>query len=195
MSTVLTSYTSWYNPFVLNGRYVNRIIILKDGEEFRETNWFDFSNQEFKRVEFPFDTKVKRNIDLNSKVAFMVSNTDDILKEKEWDLYIPIELLDDVEIEEEKTRPMGKTDIWYETKMNFTLPIWEAKHPDKSWAPKTGRVSITARRVERSDYGKRVDKLKDVAKKAHVNLSGYDIEKLLDVFNITIKRNKKEGDD
>lgn len=187
MSTILTSNTSWYNPFECNGRYVNAIHILKDGEIFRSTNWFDYSNQAFKRVEFPFDTKVKRKVDLNSKVAFLES-VKDFSGELQYNLYIPIELLDDVEIEEEKARPVGKDQIWYETKMNFTLPKWEAKHPDKAWSPKTGRVSITARRFENTDFGKRCKRLSEIANSKGVKLTGYDIERLLEVFNISVKR-------
>lgn len=188
MSTILSSCTSWYNPFACNGRQVNAIYILKDGEIFRSTKWFDYSNQEFRTVEFPWDAKVKRTIDLNSKVAFLIS-TKNCLNDKAWDLYIPIELLDDVVIEEEKSAPFGDDQIHYTTAMRFTLPKFKLKHPDAPNAKAiTGRVSITKHRFEDNDFGKRLKKLSAVAKEQGVDIPYYQFKYLLKVFNISVKR-------
>lgn len=188
MATLLTSNISWYNPFMCNGRELDAIHILKDGEIFRSTQWFDYSNQKFKTVEFPWDAKVKRTIDLNSKVAFLASETKSY-GGKKWNLYIPIELLDNVEVDEEKAKDFGKTQIQYTTKMWLTLPNFTVKHPDKPYANKiNGRVSITKYRFEDNDLGKRIKKLCEIAKGNHINISSYDMERMLEVFNLSVKR-------
>lgn len=190
MSTILKSCTSWYNPFTCNGRELDAIHIIKDGAIIRSTRWFDYSNQMFKLVEFPWEAKVKRNIDLNSKVAFLISKKN-CLGEKVYEFYIPIHLLDDVEIGEEvaQKEDYNKTSIHYTTALSFTLPKFELKHPDHPLSAKvTGRVTCTSHRWADTDFGKRIKKLREIAESKGVNLTTYDFEKLLDVFNITVKR-------
>lgn len=188
MCTILTSYESWYNPFACKGRYVEAIHILKDGEIFRSTEWFDYSSQEFLWVEFPWDAKVKRTVDLNSKAAFLVS-TKDCFNKKRWVLYIPIELLDDVVIEEEKSEPFGDDQIHHTAAMFFTLPKFALKHLASPNARSiTGRVSITSHRFEDNDFGKRLKKLSAIAEEQGVDIPYYKFAPLLKVFNISVKR-------
>lgn len=183
-----------YNPFFVEGRYVDRFYFFQNGEIVASSNWFG-SNNDYRWIEFPFDIKLKRKRDLNSKDAFYMSNSDNHSGERRWDIYIPVELLEGFEKKENVKGWTSDTEQnWHDT-FSF-LVKGEKRHPQKNdlgeiewvYSVDTWRAGDSCNhRFEKTEFGKLVDNTNEELKEQGITIDGYNLEKLLKAYQLKKK--------
>lgn len=188
-------YTSaGYNPFYFEGRYVNDFYFFHNGEVVATSNWFG-SNNDYRWIEFPFDFKLKRKLDLGSKEAFYMTNSDNYSGERRWDIYIPVKLLEGFEKKENvKGWTSDTTQNWHDT-FSFLLK-GEKRHPQKNgigeiewvYSVDTWRAGDSCNhRFEKTDFGKFVEETEKALKEQEITIERYNLEQLLKAYELRRK--------
>lgn len=197
MATILTK-TSFLNPFFCNGKELEFIEFTKEGKPIGCINhgWFECrfsSNNLFEKVVLPFEVKNKKVY--SKKVeSFIIKDKNDY--KDGYKLVIPVELLGNVSFEKDVKKSETKTEISFCDILTFNVEgeaIEFVKDDVKGVIRKnTGLKTHTIKQVlnyrhQPTQYGKQLSELSEKAKSVGVDLSEYDFNKLMKVFNITLK--------
>lgn len=197
MATIL-SRTSGLNPFFCNGKKLEFIEFTQNGSPICCVNrgWFDHrssSNNLFEKVILPFEVKNKRVY--STKVESFLIKTKNDYKDG-YKLVIPVELLGNVSFEKDVKKSETKTEISFCDILTFNVEgeAIEFVNDDAKGVirKKTGLKTHTIKQALNyrhlpTQYGKQLSELSEKAKSVGVNLSEYDFNKLMKVFNITLK--------
>ena len=186
--------TPCYNPFLFEGRYVDRFYFFQNGEIVASSDWFG-GNNAYRWIEFPFDIKCKRKLDLNSKDAFYMSNNDNLSGGRRWDIYIPVELCEGFEKKENvKGWTSATTQIWHDT---FSFLVKGSKRlPQKNdlgqiewvYSEGTWRVGDSCNaRIEKTEFGKLVDKTNEELREQGITIDDYNLTKILKAYQLKKK--------
>lgn len=199
MKTTLTT-TRGFNLYFVNTFQVRQLVFFsEDGKEY-PVNWFG-SNNEYPELELPFEVSRKLKIDYSSKTAFYTKDRNPILpSDKTVELFIPLSKVNHT-IETGVVYRTTETETTYCDKLSVTLNASKYEYVPKNdgtkefhWTKTPIKERILSEKMNpswvKSDFGKRLKKLSDVAKSVNVDLSKYDLEKLHKVFKITVKRQK-----
>lgn len=131
-----------YNPFIFEGRSVDKFYFFQNGEIVASSDWFG-NNNSYRWIEFPFDIKLKRKLDLNSKDAFYMTNINKFDGgERRWDIYIPVELCEGFEKKENvKGWTSATTQSWHDT---FSFLVKGSKRQELSCGePEISRMTFS----------------------------------------------------
>lgn len=183
-----------YNPFIFEGRSVDRFYFFQNGEIVASSDWFG-GNNSYRWIEFPFDIKLKRKLDLNSKDAFYMTKIDKFDGERRWNIYIPVELCEGFEKKENvKGWASATSQSWHDT---FSFLVKGAKRlPQKNdlgqiewvYSEGTWRVGDSCNtRIEKTEFGELVDKTNEELEEQGITISGYNLEKLLKAYQLKKK--------
>ena len=183
-----------YNPFFFEGRYVDGFYFFQNGKIVASSNWFG-SNNYYRWIEFPFEFKLKRKRDLNSKDAFYMTNSDNSSGDLRWDIYIPVELLEGFEKKENvKGWASDTLQNWHDT-FSFLIK-GEKRHLQKNdlgeiervYSVDTWRVGDSCNyRFEKTEFGMLVDKTNEALEEKGIAISGHDLEQLLKAYQLKKK--------
>ena len=195
METRLTRQPAW-NPFFLNGYEINRIKFYKDGEVLASTDWFE-NNNPYKWVALPFEVKNARKINLTRTDAYLIRNDKSYSIGKQYDLYICADLveLEYIHTSRHEVLMQIETHEQYSVKLHGCKRIYKGGGP---YLPKYEYIE--------DDYIQKFDcnyTFVDTEKKqlceqlaeefntliGYKNFSCYDVEKLIDNYEITKKKN------
>lgn len=188
MQNVIHSLTNWYNPFTSpNGKTIEQIIFYDEtGEVFTVPSpWFGTaSNNEFKRIFFPEDIKNRRKVDFSRNEFFTAEHPISWKTGKHNTLFIPAKKVG-LKCLGEKLTFKNATDRNYQTHYKFSA-IAEKKRGGEG--AQTYELEMTGLyRIEKTELGEKCQQIAELAKTQDVNLSSYDIERLLKVLDISTK--------
>ena len=183
-----------YNPFFFEWRYVDGFYFFQNGKIVASSKWFG-SNNYYRWIEFPFDIKLKRKRDLNSKDAFYMTNSDNSSGDLRWDIYIPVELLEGFE-KKENVKGWANDNLqnWHDT-FSF-LVKGEKRHLQKNdlgeiervYSVDTWRVGDSCNyRFEKTEFGKLVDKTNEELEEKGITIDRNNLEKLLKAYQLKKK--------
>lgn len=213
-NTILKRMSEFMNPYLLitekGNKEINNIVFYNSetGKELLSegnTNirWFG-SNNEFPEMQFNFaEPRRKNEVDLKSVAPFYVAYKSrlNFYKDKIV-LYIPIQKLEnfkylgilfDFETDiDKKSLPTYSFDVQC-SKINLHKCKKTAENKLNGYEYRTSEVKKHT--IKFNDYcvtelkplGEKLEKLYEAAKSAKMDVSKYDIEKMLNVFEITIK--------
>ena len=69
-TTIINKQHNWFNPYFLNGKQIDSIIIFNSSGKIGSFKWFG-SNNKYPEILIPCEVKNKRKIDFNQKGAFL----------------------------------------------------------------------------------------------------------------------------
>lgn len=192
MKTRLTTSVGW-NPFDYCGQQINNILFYRDGKVVAKTDWFD-SNNYYKWIEFDFDIKNAKKINLERTDAYLIRHDKCSGVIRAYDLYIHADL---VNLQFVKSNTF-KT--WDYTRVNdvFTVCLHGSKRiptkvgDDVKWIPKEDdyvqqfECNYTFEDTPEKKQCKEIaDSFNEIT---HGNkFSYYDIERILEHYSITKK--------
>lgn len=211
---LLQRFSSCYNPFALCGESklhficaeVNTIYFYDPTTqtEVASSRWFG-SNNDFRTLELcpGIEPKTKRKIDLSSTTPFLVSSNSTICAgmKKSHDLYIPTTMVPvTLERIDRGTELDGMLHHTYD-RATITATACKRTYRKNDFGQIVSEYPAEATEqtivfdcnhtYEDTPLAKRYDHLAEVATKAGLKLSRYEVERLARVFNITEKRTKK----
>jgi hypothetical protein len=198
MKTTLNKKQSWYNPMYLNGEKEIENLYFFDhntGKKFEERGlkWFSHSekntnNNSFNTIEFSFETTKSLNKEkslLKKKAFFIPTESKNYSKEKKYDVYFPVELLNFKPQQEKFTASIDDNEIhkqtryWIEEKCttvdNNAQPLYRKLY----W--------FSFYEITKTKQGKEMQNIIDIFSEAGIRISTYELEKLKEKINITIK--------
>lgn len=183
-----------YNPFFFEWRYVDGFYFFQNGKIIASSKWFG-RNNDYRWIEFPFDIKLKRKRDLNSKDAFYMTNSDNSSGDLCWDIYIPVELLEGFE-KKENVKGWANDNLQnYHDTFSF-LVKGEKRRLQKNdlgkieWVYSVDTWSVGDScnyRFERTEFGKLVDKTSKELEEQGIAIDVYNLEKLLKAYQLKKK--------
>ncbi len=179
-----------YNPYFnsKNNKKVDKVIIFKDGEILASVNWFsgsNYSNNRFPEINLPTDLKEKRKEDLTLKFCFLFNSC----------IYIPGDL---VNFREDGEKFDFETDCVINYHNFFSIDIeavkWDAELNEVGelvWSKlpmqlTTITQSYKYRQVEKPLFIE-AGKFEEEVKKQGIDISRYDILKMMKIYNFTKK--------
>lgn len=199
METTTLTRNGYSNPFFINGRELYCICFYKDGKIIAETQWFG-SNNLWERVDLPFAVRNARKVDFGKKDAFVGIYENKIYKarEKQYALYIPADFvgLEFVETKDHGVRMLDHhTSDIFRVKLNglHSSYVYD-KEKDVCDRVETEVVCFSQEfdcnhKFEHTeDYYKCDGLAEKINKAAYLKLSVYDVEKILQHFDITEKK-------
>ena len=187
--------TSCYNPYLFNGYVVDRIYFYDNitKEVIFSVNWWG-NNNEHKTLFFNFSIKKANKIDLSRNTAFFVSGEANKY-EKRINIYIPSCLVP-VSFLGEKLRSENENEKTYMS--DYSITAYCSKTPYKLDENKQivyfelpieerQLIYSTNWRRELKPMGELKHKMSELAKSVNMDLSVYDFDKLMTIFDIKIK--------
>lgn len=184
MQNVIHSMQNWYNPFCSpSGKQIEQIIFYdKTGVVLKTVSaWFG-SNNAFKRVFFSEDIKNRRKVNFD-KNEFFTADFENYGKQVHT-LFIPTEKIG-FECLGEKLSFETKRERSYLTHYKISAEVEFKQHKE---GVHLHEITFTGfSRSEKTQFGQRCEDLSELAKSQDVKLSAYDIERLLNVVDITTK--------
>lgn len=188
------------NPFFFNGQEIHTICFYKDGKIIASTRWFG-SNNLWERVDFPFEIRNARKVNLDKKDAFIAQYEDNTYHayDKKKALYIHADLAG---LEFVKVEDKGISMLSHHTCDIYKVSL-SGEHAEYRYNDKKGVCERVCRdvadfeqkfdcnhRLETTEEGGKCEELsKRIKELTHINLSKYDIESLLKHFDIKEKKN------
>lgn len=201
-TTELTQKQNWFNPMYLESKEINHIVFFDNetGETILEpTNenirWFGNSNNDYPMVSFPFEIKRKNSIDLKSKSAFYTSfNYKYSMDKGKIVIYIPIQLLENFKCEKNVFQYETETDKKYFDVFSFdTIAIKKVGSLDENEKLIYSNGEPTKHTLTFHGYykevlkklGRKVEATESIFKEYGINISTYDLAKLLKKYELT----------
>lgn len=194
MATTLTTSPA-FNPFFCNGKEVSFIEFTQNGQPigtiFR--GWFGVSNNYYKELVLPFEVKNKR-VYSNKVEPFLIKVTEHY--STGYKLVLPVEMLQGFKLAKKVRGYKSETETQYADRIYFTAMANKLEpvktDPGEVVWKRTGlkpheivcEVNFT---YEKTDIGIIREKISEAAKSVGVNLTSYDIKRLQEVFNISLK--------
>jgi hypothetical protein len=199
--TTIKKQSLYYNPYFLEGREIDAIVFYLEGEIVGITNWFQTqgSNNRYPSFNLNEEIKIKRKIDLNSKNSFLAKTTEDLNTYKSnYSLYINLanyeyKLLGEYFSHESDTYKS------YKSKLEINL---FAKKEDSNYNKEADKLeyfeveglhTITVEygyRSEKKPKQLKVEKLQKLFEDNNLKIQQYEISKILDLCNLSVKRKK-----
>lgn len=174
METSILGREMFLNPFVFEGRQITSISFYskKEGEICTlKRGWFGDTNNDFRFFKVPL-IKVKRKKDFNHKGCFVLpSNTS--YGDRGYDLYIEVDN-ENVKLACGKSeKDMGTDKFIYNNYLAVILgeSVW---------------FNIIDK-VERAPKGQEVDKWENILSKQGIKINKYELELLLEKYNLVEK--------
>lgn len=194
MNNSVLTRRDYVNMFYLNGKEVEAIVFTKGGEELARCRWFcgGGTNNPYEAIYLPFEVKSRRKHPARVE-AYSLKHSSC----KSIYIYIPIELLSSVEVEEHISGYKSKMDERYFNRFSFVCEAEKCEYTRNDVGEvvsvNTGaqmhRISFEYNNTfEPTELGRRCIELVEVAQSNGINgFSAYDFEKLLQVFDIIVK--------
>ncbi len=199
--STLERTSSFFNPSFFNGYQVERIIFFdpNKGEKITDAKWFGSgSNNDYKKMSFGFEIKNRRKTDLTRNEAFYTSSTYKYKSGATIDIFVPISFVQFKELGEVE-RYSNENGTQYENKYSFIIDsgvkidctynkkLDKLVYFDKDVNNFTIEFTKHSRFVK-SAKGKKAARIYDKVKHINSSLSEYDINKMLDVLNMSVRR-------
>jgi hypothetical protein len=191
MITTLNT-TPCYNPYFLNGsRQIDEISFFSDSEikvNIRR-GWLSSNNNDYPTIELPFKVTRKNKIDLSGDYGFYNTVND------KTTLYLPLVKIDHKFLGE-NIDWQDKDSIHYQKKMEINLTgihyhcyldSGETKWKNSENINHTISIKY-GYRSEFTSRGKKCEKLSNLFKENTIDLSVYDVSKMLEIVNISVNR-------
>ena len=199
--TTIKQESSFYNPYYLEGRKIDAIVFYLEGEIIAKTNWFKTygGNNGYKSFELNEEVKRKNKIDLFSKNSFISKTTEEIdAYGEDYSLFINLDKYTYNLLGESFSH---ESDCYksYKSKMNIDL---FAVKKDSSYDKDNDKMiyfdnedlhTITVEyghRSEKKPKQLKVEKLQKLFEANNLNIQQYEISKILDLCNLSVKRKK-----
>jgi len=200
-TTTIKQESSFYNPYYLEGRKIDAIVFYLEGEIIAKTNWFKTygGNNGYKSFELNEEVKRKNKIDLFSKNSFISKTTEEIdAYGEDYSLFINLDKYTYNLLGESFSH---ESDCYksYKSKMNIDL---FAVKKDSSYDKDNDKMiyfdnedlhTITVEyghRSEKKPKQLKVEKLQKLFEANNLNIQQYEISKILDLCNLSVKRKK-----
>ena len=201
MKTSKLITTACYNPFFLNigndnKGEIGKISFFDSGVIIAtiDKGWFGNSNNLFKEITLNHEVKIKRKENLTKKEFFALPYKD-MYNNRKIHLYLNISLLDSYtaknSIQEYKTK---QENVFKDIISFHVLGVKMIRELNEKkeciWVRKSDNYKVNVSfnyKFIKNSLGEKIENLRNRAKEININLSSYTIERLLEIFDITIK--------
>ena len=199
MANSVLTRSSCVNMFYLDGKEVEAVVFTKNGEEFARCRWFcgGGSNNPYNAVYLPFEVKSRRKHPAGVEAYSINSSERTYTGTKKIYIYIPVELLSGVEVEERIAGYKSKMDERFFDRFSFVCEAEKYEYTRNevgevervNTGVKMHRISIEYNNIfEPTELGRKCAELAEVAKSKGISsFSAYDFRDLLEVMDITVK--------
>jgi hypothetical protein len=187
MTTTLKKQSSWFNPYFLNGKQIDKIKVFNpDTEEVLFSfNWFG-SNNNYPELILPLEVKNRKKLNLKDNKAgqlIVVVGKENLSKEKRYYLYIPSNLLEYKSEGQIKRYDNGYTSQVYD---KYTIKVQASENNGDKVEPVSERIFTVEEyiRTEKSSKGVKAEELYKEMQKLHIDIKLYDLQKILDNYKL-----------